>query len=50
MVVQDGVPLTNFWPFAQRLRQTLLRPLPVSSVNILSHISASRFARESRRS
>lgn len=42
--VPDGVALAEYWPFADRLRQAVVRQLPAPVVNWLARVNAARFA------
>lgn len=44
-VVSDDRPLANEWPIHRRLRQTVLRVLPVPVVDALARYAAARLAR-----
>jgi hypothetical protein len=49
MIVSDGTPLSNYWPLTARLRQSLLRLLPLAGIDALARLNAMRFARGSDR-
>jgi hypothetical protein len=49
MIVPDGMPLSNHWPLTARMRQSVLKLLPVAAIDALARLSAMRFAREAGR-
>jgi len=49
-VVPDGQPLAHYWPARDRLRQAVVRTLPVAVVNRLSAFKAATMARRMARS
>jgi len=48
-VVDDGLPLANYWPLGDRIRQGVLRKLPPAVVHGLSRINAARVASRAHR-
>ncbi len=44
-LVPEDQPLANEWPALRRIRQALLRPLPVAIVDVLARYAAGRLAR-----
>ena len=43
-VVADGVPLADYWPLRDRVRQAVVRRLPTDVVDWLSRLNARRYA------